>query len=165
MKFQSLVSIAFVGLTLLGSSSCMVGCQGMSGDGNVGGGVVNMLTQALGEWNLASLNGKDAASLVGGGGRVPSVRFAEDGSVSGFAGVNRFMTKVEPADLIGGRLKLDNAATTRMAGSPQAMQLEQEYLDALRAAKTFSVDPAGKLNLSDGTKSIATFTRGEASRV
>lgn len=157
-----------IGIALIAATTCMVGCQGFGpggGGGNSGGGGGQMLTNVLGDWSLSSMYGKDVTSLSGINGRAPSIAFAQDGGVSGFAGVNRFMTKLEPADMLGGKLNLDKTATTMMAGPPEAMQLERDYLQMLRSARSFNIDQAGKLNLSNGSETIASFVRGAAGKV
>ena len=63
----------------------------------------------------------------------PTIAFGEDGSVSGGAGVNRFMGtwSLDEGVLVFGPL-----ATTRMAGPPERMDLERRFLAVLEARCT-----------------------------
>ena len=60
----------------------------------------------------------------------PTIAFEEDGSVSGGAGVNRFVGtwSMDEDVLVFGPL-----ATTRMAGPPERMDLEHRFLAVLEA--------------------------------
>jgi putative lipoprotein len=82
---------------------------------------------------VTSIDGEPA------GGRPPSLRFAADGSLSGFTGVNRMFGRYEIRD---GVLAVGGAGVTRMAGPPEAMQLESTILAMINAggAITWSGD-------------------------
>jgi predicted 3-demethylubiquinone-9 3-methyltransferase (glyoxalase superfamily) len=58
----------------------------------------------------------------------PELAFGEDGRLSGTTGVNRVMGRWELAE---GRLTVADPATTRMAGPPDAMELETRLLALL----------------------------------
>jgi heat shock protein HslJ len=89
-----------------------------------------------------------------------TLEVAEDGAVSGVSGVNRFMTRLETADVSEGRLAFAPAAGTRMAGPPEAMALEQAFLARLSAVTTFDVEN-GVLRLWAGDNEALTFERAE----
>lgn len=77
----------------------------------------------------------------------PTIAFGEDGSVSGAAGVNRF---VGTWSLDEGVLVFGPLATTRMAGPPERMDLERRFLDVLAARCTVTRTDGGLLLMSDG---------------
>ena len=66
-----------------------------------------------------------------------SITFTADGGVSGEAGVNRFSGT---ARLDGDRLTLGPLRTTRMAGSPEAMDAERALLSALEEVVAVRLD-------------------------
>ena len=77
----------------------------------------------------------------------PTLAFDEDGRVSGHGGVNRF-TGTWSAD--GDVLVFGPVATTRMAGPPERMQLEDRFLAVLAARCTVLATDEGLLLTSDG---------------
>lgn len=107
----------------------------------------NVQDRILGDWTLDALNGVDADSLLAAAGldRAPNLSIAEDGRVSGFAGVNRLSSGLDLSKLSSGAFDLSPAAVTRMAGPPEAAALEQDFLSALSNAT--SLDPSA---LTDG---------------
>lgn len=119
----------------------------------------NLLQQLDGEWVLQQLGGQDVASMLPPGSKQPTLNFSPDGSISGFGGVNRLMTKAEPADLMSGKLDLSRLASTLMAGPAPAMDVENKYVSALRQSRSLSIDKSGALNLSDGAKTLLHFTK------
>lgn len=66
-----------------------------------------------------------------------TVAFGADGRASGHTGVNRFSAAYEAA---GRALSFGSAATTRMAGPPEAMRLEQQFLAALGRVARWEAD-------------------------
>jgi len=81
------------------------------------------------DWRVISIDGEPVV------GRPPSLRFAVDGSLSGFTGVNRMFGRYEIRD---GVLVVSGAGVTRMAGPPEAMQLESKVLDVIDAGATIT---------------------------
>ena len=69
-----------------------------------------------------------------------------DGSVSGFAGVNRFNGGLAAE----GPFLFTPLATTRMAGPPPAMELETRYLAALQQATAWKVEGDALVLSADG---------------
>lgn len=90
------------------------------------------------KWQLsaASLSSVDLAKYE------ITIEFAVD-KVSGFAGVNRYTGSFETEP--DGSIKFGPLATTKMAGTPEAMAAESAYLKALQAVSRYS---AGKTDLS-----------------
>jgi heat shock protein HslJ len=85
----------------------------------------------VGQWKVSHLMDEplgDDAEL--------SLEIDAEGQVGGYAGVNRFMGRLaSQTDAIFGPL-----ATTRRAGPPEAMELEQRYLRALSACDSYAID-------------------------
>jgi len=82
--------------------------------------------------------------------RPPSLRFAADGSLSGFTGVNRMFGRFE---IIDGRLSVGGAGVTRMAGPPEAMQLESTLLDVINAGGAIAWS-AGSMQIESGERRV-----------
>lgn len=83
-----------------------------------------------GTWTVVRLEGVDLAPLA----RAPEITLGADGTLSGFAGVNRFSGRVEPEALRAGQLRAGPLAATRMAGPPEAMAVEDRLLALLTSA-------------------------------
>ena len=108
-----------------------------------------------GTWTLQSLNGANvpAPNLV-------TATFAENGLLTGISGCNNYSAGYI---IDGDTIAIEPPATTRKACSDARMMLEEEYLAALTAAATFSVDGA-TLTLFDGDDAeVATLLAGAAS--
>ena len=103
------------------------------------------------EWLLVALDGNEDL-----GGVVPTLRFAEDGSVEGFAGCNRFSGE---ATLEEGAVSFGPLASTRMACGAPADTIEQTYLEALGSSTGWSIDADGRLTL-DGEAGTLLFAAG-----
>ncbi len=119
-----------------------------------------------GDWTLDSLAGQSAdswLSKLGQGGRLPSMLVGEDGSVSGFSGLNRWTSSLDLNKLAGGDFDLSPAAATKMAGSPEAMNLESQFFNALSQVEGFDLkslsDGALRLLDSNGAE-LMKFVRG-----
>ena len=108
-----------------------------------------------GTWTLQSLNGETvpAPNLV-------TATFAENGLLTGISGCNNYSAGYSTD---GDTIAIEPPATTRKACSDARMMLEEEYLAALTAAATFSVNDA-TLTLFDGDGAeVATLLAGAAS--
>lgn len=84
----------------------------------------------------------------------PQLTFGDDGRVSGSTGVNRLMGRYEVTD---GMLVVADAATTRMAGPPAAMEQEQRLLALLGTPQAFVVTD-DRLEVGDG-ETLAVLVR------
>ena len=84
---------------------------------------------------------------------APTLLITSKGHASGFAGVNRWSG---PCTVDGSAMKFGMLIMTRMAGSPERMELEQAYANALAAVKQWSV-VEGRLQCSDGTSITMEF--------
>lgn len=67
-----------------------------------------------------------------------TAEFGDDGRVSGSTGCNRYRGEVETST--SGEMRIRNVATTRRAGSPEAMELERRFLAALERVTTYRID-------------------------
>jgi heat shock protein HslJ len=75
----------------------------------------------------------------------PTLTFAEDGTLSGFAGCNTFSG---PYTLDGTSIDIGSLATTKIACEPPASTIEAALLPALDAVGTWTVTPSGDLILT-----------------
>ena len=112
------------------------------------------LTALTGSWNLVELAGNPETGF----GTMPTLVIRADGAVAGSSGINRFMTRVVPDDLAAGRLAFAATAGTKMAGPPQAMELERAFLDRLETVSTYAVE-ADFLRLFAGDTEVLRFER------
>ncbi len=61
--------------------------------------------------------------------RAPNITIADDGAAGGYAGVNRFSTRLTLNP--DGKISFGPAIATKMAGPPEAMLFEDRYLRLL----------------------------------
>jgi len=109
-----------------------------------------MLTDT--EWILTEINGQP----VPGGTETspPTLRLSStDRRAAGFSGINRFGTGYE---LEGSTLKFGMVMGTRMAGPPEAMAAEQDFLTALQSVRNWNIT-GQQLELSAGEKPLLRF--------
>jgi heat shock protein HslJ len=111
-----------------------------------------------GDWNLSKLGGVDVGSLLPAGAKVPSLNFAQDGKVSGFSGVNRLASSLDLGKLAKGEFSMAPAASTRMAGPPESMKVEDQFLAALGKATGYKLD-GNSLSLTDKAGELLKFVR------
>lgn len=124
------------------------------------------LAALAGEWTLVELHGESVLDTLESAGlrpgRMPSITFAEEGVVSGTAGVNRYSSKVDLDELKSGVFDMPNAAMTKMAGPPELMKIEDEFVKVLTGKPTISLDADRLTLLSSGDNSgaaLAAFQR------
>lgn len=105
-------------------------------------------------WTLAAVRGEPvvlpelASQMPEGAQRIPEIRFSADGlSVSGYTGVNGFSGR---SDFNGEKLKFGPLATTRRAGPPELMTLENHYTAALTNVTAWKIEHRQLLLLIDG---------------
>jgi heat shock protein HslJ len=106
---------------------------------------------AIGEWSLRAIRGE--APDPSAGPRPPTMTIAEDGRVGGFAGVNQWGSTLDLDALGRAEFSLEPPFSTLMAGPPQAMRLEQQFLGAIGEARRVSTDELrnGRLVLLDAS--------------
>ena len=98
----------------------------------------------FGDWKLYAIEGRpfEPTDEL----RAPTLRIDREGRMSGFSGVNRFTGAIDTPSLGRGEFATGAIASTKMAGSMEAMNLETSVLSALERARQFSiaeVDPDG----------------------
>ncbi len=107
------------------------------------------------EWTLAELNG--TAVNPGPNVRVPTLKLeSATKRVSGNSGVNRYSGGYE---MEGPKLKFGSTMGTRMAGPPEAMALEKDFLAALEKVAAWRATQA-ELQLTDGKTVLMKFRKG-----
>jgi heat shock protein HslJ len=84
-------------------------------------------------WKLVELEGEPATP--GTGGKQSFLSFTEDGTVSGFAGCNRFTGSFQSD---GDELSFSPLASTRMACA-EGMEQENQFLAALTEVERYSI--------------------------
>lgn len=97
-----------------------------------------------GEWRLYAIEGRpfEPTDEL----RAPTLRIDREGRISGFSGVNRFTGAIDIPSLGRGEFATGAIASTKMAGSMEAMNLENSVLSALERARQYGiaeVDPDG----------------------
>lgn len=100
------------------------------------------------EWTLVQLKGQPISSE-----RPPTMRF-ERGRLSVFGGVNRISGSYALVD--NGSVTLGQLASTRLAGPPEQMELENKFSETLAAVNAFHVEGSRLQLLQDG-KVVAEF--------
>jgi heat shock protein HslJ len=112
----------------------------------------------VGAWTLVALQGE----AIPEGLEAPNLTLGEDGTVSGFAGVNRLNGQAEISwdrklgvgGYIGGPY-----ASTMMAGEPAAMDLEAQFTTALASAASLRLDGENLVFSSDDKQDLLVFER------
>lgn len=87
-------------------------------------------TPPAGEWVVRAIDGVRIDAD-----RRPTITFAQDGAVSGFAGVNRFSGQLKPP---GEGFGFGPLASTKMAGPAEAMNLETSFFRAVERVRGFT---------------------------
>ncbi len=111
------------------------------------------LGELVGAWILVTIDGEPVPEV----GKQPTMEISEDGTASGVGGVNRFNTQVEVVD---GRLSFGPTAATKMAGPPEAMDLESSYFTRLGTVLNYEID-GETLRLWAGDNEALVFERSE----
>ena len=137
--------------TLLAASLALGGCA--HDTASLAGG--NMLSANLAGtgWEVEEIAGQPVIDRA-----QTALRFDMNGGVSGSTGCNTFTGNVTTETH---RLTFSPLATTRRACEPELMAQEQRFLNAIRAAQSFSIDETGGLRLlgSDGHR-LMRLSRG-----
>ena len=94
-------------------------------------------------WQLEAMPGARVAAIGLRG--APTLSFDDAGRVSGDAGVNRFGARVDAGE---GWMRVSAPMLTRMAGPPDAMALEAEFVGRLQRAGHWRVE-ADRLRVLD----------------
>ena len=110
-----------------------------------------------GRWDVRFVRRGDA--LVSSAATEPYLEFDADGRVTGSAGVNRVNG---PARVDGDRVHLGPLMTTRMAGSPDAMDDEAALLSALDDVAAWRMDEDELVLVDADGETRVTLARTEA---
>lgn len=157
MPTRSLVTASILTFGFLAAAITAPGCQS-GGTKAITDMATSSIKSLVGDWDLTKLSGVDISSLLPQGSKVPSLSFLDDGKVSGSTGVNRLTSSLDLSKLAKGDFSLAPAATTRMAGSPQAMTVEQQFTSLLSQANQFKVS-GNNLTLLDKGKELLGFVK------
>lgn len=114
----------------------------------------NTPAELVGSWALIAVDGNPGDM----GDVTPTLDLRRDGSIGGFSGVNRFVTRLGSEDAVEGTMSLGPTAGTRMAGPPRAMAFEKIFLERLDAVTGYDVD-GDTLRLWSGDDEVLTFER------
>ncbi len=153
---KSIAAALVLTLPLTFSVATLGGCESAQGVADS----ASMVQKLVGDWSLSSLNGVDVASLLPEGVKLPSLAFSPDGKVSGTSGINRIASSIDIDALAKGQFKLAPTVSTKMAGSPEAMDFESKYLGALGEVTDFSMK-GDSLSLSGVAGELMKFVRAE----
>lgn len=99
---------------------------------------------------VCTTEGLTSAPSAGG----PTSEFVE-GRVSGTTGVNRYSGEFETKS--GGKVRITVGPMTLMAGSPEAMALEQAFIEAMKSATHFSVTETELTLQDDGGNVLVSY--------
>ena len=110
------------------------------------------VNQAAGkEWTLTTLNGENILAK-----KQPNIKFA-NGRLDIFGGINRLTASYA---LVDNSVTLGSLASTKMAGDPQAMELENNLAKTLASVDAFQVN-GDDLMLSSNGAVVAKFRSGK----
>ncbi len=153
------MSVRFIAATIVCAGICG-GCSTMTNLDNLAGtsSLTELPQQVLGEWKLDSLQGFDLSKLATSNLRTPTINFGQDGTVSGFSGVNRFSGKTDLSQLAQGKFALPNTMSTKMAGPPLANELENKFLGALTSVDGAKMQDSSLL-LTKGGETLMRFVK------
>ena len=113
-----------------------------------------------GAWRIVSVRGEEVAKTLPEGAREPTLTINDDGSIAGFAGVNRVSGRVDAKKLAQGVWEAGPLVSTKMAGPPELMALEREIMLVLESADAI-VHTGGSVVLTiEGEEGLA-LMRGE----
>jgi heat shock protein HslJ len=104
-----------------------------------------------GSWTLVEIDGAPVTKA----GKTPTMDVLEDGTVSGIGGVNRYSTRLEVTE---GRIDFGPTASTKMAGPPEAMALENAFFTRLGSVSNYQIE-SESLRLWAGDNEALTFER------
>ncbi len=153
MRF-GLAALVFGSIVCAGSVLAAAGCQSSGTLKNVAPTIQSL----EGTWTAQTIDGGSVAAMLEEGMRAPDLKFLDDGSVVGFAGVNRLNTRIDLEKLRAGEVSMGPYAMTMMAGPPAAMRLERRFVEALEKSTSIAVD-GDTMTLSNAEEAVLTLTR------
>jgi heat shock protein HslJ len=114
------------------------------------------LAALVGSWTLVALDGEPVDEVV----KAITLEIRDDGSAGGSSGINRFMTRLNSEALAERQIEFAPAAGTRMAGPPQAMEIERAFLQRIGAVSTYAIE-GDNLRMWAGDNEALTFERAD----
>lgn len=133
----------------------MTACETLESTGL--GSATNVISQLTGDWQLSELAGQAVSELLPAGAALPGISFGQDGSVSGSTGVNNFFGNLDLGELAKGNFNLGDLSQTRMAGSPEAMAVENQFLSLLQQVTGFDISGDTLTLLGSGARELMKF--------
>lgn len=113
-----------------------------------------------GAWRIVSVRGEEVANALPEGAQEPTLTINDDGSIAGFAGVNRVSGRVDAEKLAQGVWEAGPMVSTKMAGPPELMALEREILLVLESADAIMHTGGSVVLTIEGEEGLA-LMRGE----
>lgn len=149
-------------LTMIACMVAMVSLHGMTGCQQGSKSTTGHTVSALeGEWTLQSIDGDDVAKPLPERSRRPNLTITGDGKVGGFGGVNRLGSALDVAAIPAGEFKLSPIISTKMAGPPASMDLENRFTRLLGEAATFELQGDSLVVRNAQKSSAMTFSRAK----
>lgn len=103
-----------------------------------------------GTWVPIWLNGVEMPDMD----RGPIMDIDDGGQIDGFAGVNRFSSKVDVQGLATGKFELGPIAATKMAGPPERMAIEARFTRALDEVNRYTLRERMLILHADGVERV-----------
>lgn len=153
------ITLAFTALLSIATLGAATGCQSTGTASGGASSMTNAIEKLAGDWVLKQIEGTDVSSLLPAGARAPSLNLGSDGRVSGFGGVNRLAGGLDLEALTKGDFKLGQMISTKMAGPPESMQLEDRFTRLLGEVTGFKLGSGDSLSLTKGGASLLDFVR------
>ena len=117
---------------------------------------------ATGDWVLEWMHGRGPVTPPESQ-RTPTITIGADGALKGHTGVNRLSGGVDAEAMNKGEFRSGPVAMTKMAGPPDAMALESEFVGLLSNATRYRVDEGPVLVLSNESGELLRFGRTSSS--
>ncbi len=114
----------------------------------------------VGEWRLVKIGDDPVDAIIPPESRPPALAIHPDGSVTGFTGVNQIRGLLDYHGFARGGFEMSDPVTTRMAGPPQMMAVEERFLNALAGRRSYRVEE-GVLSIRGGKEPVLEFVRAQ----
>ena len=137
MFMPALVRLCVATLVLLGGTFAFTGCQSTPSYDEQSS-TRTLTAFANSSWALIQWTASDGRPVSIAKASTPTLQIGYESAISGNAGINRYFGKIRVNK--DGDLDWSEAlASTRMAGSPEAMQAEQQFMSDLKATTHVTV--------------------------
>ena len=143
-------------LLLTGALSCFPSCSTADP-----GDLLDAPTHDLvGVWGLDGFGTRELL-VVPESARQPTLSISSEGVVYGLSGINQYRSSLAFEGTSEGSFSMGPIAATRMAGPPEAMEIETRFLTALQDATGYRVQ-GNELVLTGAEGDLLRFTRQES---